>query len=82
MRHGAHHHLGLGHFGAGQAGRAEVELAAANPHSLVRFRVRTQTQIVLARVVRHALEVAFEDVEIHHQGGRIDFGDMHINRIE
>ena len=41
-----------------------------------------QAQIVLTGIAGHARKVALEDVEIHHQSGRVDFGDMHINRIE
>ena len=76
-RFGGHHHFGFGDFGHGQARCAQFLLQSGDIDRLVSLGVRPQAQAVLARIVRHAMEISLETVEIYYQSGRVDFRDVH-----
>ena len=77
---GAEHDFGFGDFGHGQPRGATRNLPSGDAHGFVSLGVRPQAQAVLARVVRDAGQVALEDIQIHHERGRVYFRDMHVRR--
>ncbi len=73
------HHLRFAHLRHRQPGRAQIESPpCVMPRRFMRLRMRAQAAgTVRLGVFGHAAQVALHSVQIHQQGGRIDFRYQH-----
>ena len=76
---GGRHDFGLGDFGHGEARGAGGNLPFGQAHRFVGLGVRPQAQAVLARIIRDARQVALEDIQVHYQGRRVNFRNVHVS---
>ena len=81
IRSGAQHDFGLRNLGHRESRRARFQLAAPDARGFVRLGVRAQPQAMFPGILGHAAQIALQDVQIHDQGGRIDFRNVHVNSI-
>src|SRR4029077_13315508 len=71
------HDLGFTELLAGDADRAELDLAAREFDDLMRLNVRTKRDLLFGEIIRSTLEIALDPVEVDDRGGRVDIVDAH-----
>ena len=71
------HDLGFTELLAGDADRAELDLAARELDDLMRLDVRAKRDLLLGEVIGGTLEIALDPVEIDDRGRRVDVVDAH-----